>query len=43
MQISLNYDLIRKALLAASLAMALLSLFGAHPVFAGDGLGNGPH
>jgi hypothetical protein len=43
MKVVLDYNLIRAALLAATLAMALLTLFGVHPAFAGDPIGSTPH
>ncbi len=44
MKIQLPYDFFRIALLAATLSLLALSLFGVHPAFAGDpGGSGGPH
>ncbi len=43
MRIVLDYNLVRAALLAATLTLAVLTLFGVHPAFAGDPIGSTPH
>jgi hypothetical protein len=45
MKVALDYySLVRAAILGASLTLAVLSLMGVHPVFAGDPIGGtGPH